>query len=99
RRHTRFHVTGVQTCALPIFQHEREERLAGHARREDLAAPPALLDLGDDRLGRRPAHETLMSLRASCSARYSSMLRLRNSELRPSSLCTKPTLETYGSMT
>src|SRR5690606_16734899 len=80
-------------------QHEREQRRSGYARRQDLAAPPAFLDLGDDRLRRRPAHETLMSRRASCSARYSSMLRLRSSDVRPSSLCSIRTPETYVSIT
>ena len=39
------------------------------------------------------------ALRAARSLRYSSIVKLRNIDNDESSICTKPTLETYGSIT
>ena len=80
------------------FQPEREKRGAAEKGRGQRAPVPFAEDAGAQ-LGRaRPrsppgAHEA-SRLRRSCSARYSSMLRLRSFESRPSSLWTKPTAAT-----
>ena len=74
------------------LQFQRKERVV----REQPPFPPQALQLRAQ-IGRRGplrAHPA----RAARSARYSSMVRLRSMEMRPSSLCTKPTLEMKGSM-
>src|SRR5262245_59454198 len=62
--------------------------------RQQAAVRPVALHLRAQLFRRSPTHPA----RAALSARYSSMVRLRTMEIRPSWLCTNPTLEMNGSM-
>ena len=47
RRHTRsFHVTGVQTCALPIFGNTSREEMENSEQTKE-TIPPCSLTMGD----------------------------------------------------
>src|SRR6266542_7297 len=79
-------------------QRHGKERLARQASTQDSSAVPRPYQLQLDIFWRRPARRCAHALRAARSARYSSMVRLRSVEMRPSSLWTKPTEATKGSM-
>src|SRR5690606_39513922 len=53
-----FHVTGVQTCALPIFRRLRQRRslLSGDATVDAVLPPAPGSLLHDPRAGRTPVH-------------------------------------------
>ena len=76
-----------------------KRRLVRRHAREDEAAVPEPLDLSPEVRRSGPAGRTRHPASLAFSARYSSMDRLRNRENRSSSMWTKPTLATYGSMT
>jgi len=72
----------------------RRKRRAGDDTGQQVAALAQLLHLPAKVYRPRPAHPAGLAF----SVRYSSIVRLRRVEVRPSSSCTQPTLETKASM-
>src|SRR5258708_6472964 len=75
-------------------QCEGEHRRAFERGGEQSSTLPICFELARDIRRRGPTGRRRHAVRAARSARYSSIVRLRSSESRPSSLCTNPTLAT-----